>query len=76
MEYEFQLIDTNNDQLINKDSFKKIIEKRLTTIEDKVYYKFVSLAEQGIQSFQNLENKTNHKINYANFLNNLMNYSA
>ena len=76
MEYEFQLIDTNNDQLINKDSFKKIIEKRLTTLEDKVYYKFVSLAEQGIPSFQNLENKTNHKINYANFLNNLMNYSA
>ena len=76
MEYEFKLIDTNNDELINKDSFKKIIEKRLTTIEDKVYYKFVSLAEQGIQSFQNLENKTNHKINYANFLNNLMNYSA
>lgn len=76
MEYEFQLIDTNNGQLINKDSFKKIIEKRLTTIEDKVYYKFVSLAEQGIPSFQNLENKTNHKINYANFLNNLMNYSA
>ena len=76
MEYEFKLIDTNNDELINKDSFKKIIEKRLTTLEDKVYYKFVSLAEQGIPSFQNLENKTNHKINYANFLNNLMNYSA
>ena len=76
MEYDFNLIDTNNDQLINKDSFKKIIEKRLTTLEDKVYYKFVSLAEQGIPSFQNLENKTNHKINYVNFLNNLMNYSA
>ena len=76
MEYDFKLIDTNNDQLINKDSFKKIIEKRLTTLEDKVYYKFVSLAEQGIPSFQNLENKTNHKINYVNFLNNLMNYSA
>ena len=74
MEYDFNLIDTNNDNLINKDSFRKILEKKLMTIEDKVYYKFVSLAEQGISSFQNIENKTNNKINYAVFLNNLINY--
>ena len=74
MEYDFNVIDTNNDDLINKDSFRKILEKKLMTIEDKVYYKFVSLAEQGISSFQNIENKTSNKINYAVFLNNLINY--
>lgn len=74
MEYDFNVIDTNNDDLINKDSFRKILEKKLMAIEDNVYYKFVSLAEQGISSFLNIENRTKNKINYVVFLNNLINY--
>ena len=86
MENDFLTADSNDEGYVNGNTFKIILQKRLFSVDDKIYNLFIKLIEDDDENINNKHNKDegssdnndtkidNKRINYKIFLNNLANY--
>ena len=74
IEQDFNIADNEKTGKVSFFKFNSILKKRLFTLKDKNFQKFIDLAYKGLDK-DFIESLKNEKmIDYKNFLNNLVNY--
>ena len=75
IEQDFNVADSEKNGKVTNFKFNSILKKRLFTLKDKNFEKFIDLAHEGLDKNVIEELKNEKLIDYRNFLNNLINYN-
>ena len=74
IEQDFNIADSEKTGKVSYFKFNSILKKRLFTLRDKNFEKFIKFANKGTENDEEQLNNEN-VIDYKNFLNNLINYN-